>query len=205
MTDYSFLQTIRIVDNSNFRQPTSKNPVGFTVRLMADGSVYPSKELVERFNLRYKNKNQEDQGNGIDVLDSLTWSPMKDFPRMLLFGVSSKTNAKLDLFSSTKYDKETNEPKGDVLTQGSKSEELLTLVNNFNWFPLDGKYLDLKVMVDNGFTPENGIANLPKKVAKGPNAGQDTYERRENITFYPVEMVQPESVLINTEELSEVN
>jgi len=68
-------------------QPKETNPQGLTIRIFANGKVCPSQEAIEHFNLEFKNKDQEEQGNGFDVFDSKDWTPTAEFPRMLLFGV----------------------------------------------------------------------------------------------------------------------
>lgn len=201
--DYSFFNSIKIVDTGGLKSPKTKNPTGLTVRVFADGSVYPSQDLVNQFDLNYKNKAEEFQGNAFDVVDTAEWKPMQAYPRMIMFGLTPKSAPKVDLFGSTKYN-EDGTPKANVLTQGAKDENLLNLVKSLNWINNDQKYIDLKVVLEHPLNTEDGIAYIPKTISRGKDAGQNTYVRRENTTFYPVELVVAQPVVLNQALLDEV-
>jgi len=105
------------------------------IRIWKDGSVYPSKKLVDTFNLEYpvaaiteeekENKKVRSYefpsgtGNGLDVIDSRAWGMYKnDNPKQQFIAVAivPKSEPKIDLFGSTKYnDKGT--PLSSVLDQ----------------------------------------------------------------------------------------
>ena len=95
---YDFLKTIKLTDPGRVRAPKSNNPTGMTVRIFANGEVYPSQELVDKFNLEYLPATNENPSYGFDIVDSLTWTPLASAPRMILFGVTPKTLPKVDLF-----------------------------------------------------------------------------------------------------------
>jgi hypothetical protein len=110
------------------------NPAsGLVIRLWKDGSVFPSQELVDFFQLEYSNALTEEQlaeikeglaekpfrGNGFDVIDS------RDFPafnlgdqRVLIIAPAEKDLPKVDLFSSVGYN-EDGTPKVTVMDQGA--------------------------------------------------------------------------------------
>jgi len=187
---YAFLQGLTLKDTGRQRKPKENSPLGFTLRIFANGEVYPSKELVTKFNLEYTNKNNENKGYGIDVIDSVDWTPTANLPRMILLGITPKTEAKVDLFATCRYDTETGNPKSTVITQGSTSETLLNLVRSMGYLTEDQKYCDLELVLEHPITMEDGIANIPKLIEKGDRKGEKTYERRENVTFYAVNTVE---------------
>ncbi len=182
---YSFLTGIKLVDTNRQRAPKTNTPTGLTVRVMANGNVYPSPELVTRFNLEYTTKDATDVRNGFDVVDSLEWAPTATLPRMILFGVTRKKESKVDLFGTCRFN-EDGTPKSSVLTQGLPSETLLNLVRSMGYLTDDQKYVDLELVVEHPLTTEDGISNIPKVMERGEKKGEKTYERRENATYYPV-------------------
>ena len=194
--DYSFLEGLTLVDTGRQRQPKEVNPTGLAVRVFANGNVYPSKELIERFNLEYTTKEEQGTRNGFDVVDSTDWAPTAHLPRMILFGVTPKTEAKVDLFSSCRYTDD-NQPKSSVSSQGSDCQTLLNLIRSMGYLTEDQKYCDLQIVITHPITVQDGIANIPKVVERGERKGEKTYERRENITFYPVNT--PENLAPKTE------
>jgi hypothetical protein len=167
------------------RQPKEKNPTGMTVRVYANGEVYPSKELVEKYKLEYVNKESTEKANGIDVVDSTEWTPMATQPRMILFGITPKTEPKVDLFGSCKFNDD-GSPKSSVMTQGAASEELLNLTRSLGFLTPEQKYVDLVLLEQYPINTKDGLAYIPKTVSRGPKKGEKDYERRENVTFYTV-------------------
>jgi hypothetical protein len=182
--DYNFLRNITLVDTGRLRTPKEKNPTGLAVRIFSTGEVYPSLELASKYNLEYQ-KRGEDTNFGIDVVDSINWTPTATFPRMILFGFTPKKEAKVDLFGSCRWD-DNNMPKSSVISQGAKSETLLDLVRAMGYLTDDQKYVDLQLVEEFPINTENGISFIPKVMERGVKEGQPTYERRENVTFYPV-------------------
>lgn len=182
---YNFLNNIRLVDTGRLRKPKQDNPTGLTLRIFANGKVYPSKELVDKFNLEYLHKENENVSNAIDVIDSTEWSPLATAPRMILFGITPKTNKKVDIFGTSRYN-EDGTPKSSVINQGTASESLLNLVRSIGYLTEEQTYCDLEIVLEHPIKTEDGIAYIPKVVERGGRVGEKTYERRENMTMYPV-------------------
>lgn len=109
-----------------------RNPEsGLKIRVFYDGSVYPSQELVDKFNLEYSNRPEEVEGKktptiggfGFDVIDSKLFPAFKGIPegqRVLFIAPVMKSAAKVDLFGTTNYNDD-NTPKASVLSQGNKT------------------------------------------------------------------------------------
>lgn len=183
--DYSFLENLTLIDTGRMRTPKEKNPIGMAVRVYANGEVYPSTELVKKYDLEFVNKDSTEKSNGIDVVDSLEWEPLAAQPRMILFGISPKNRPKVDLFGTCRYNPDET-PKSSVLTQGSTSDTLLELVRSLGFLSNDQKYVDLVLLEQYPVTIKDGLAFIPKVVERGERKGEKTYERREGVTFYPV-------------------
>lgn len=182
---YSFLATLTLKDLGRQKQPKELNPTGLALRIFSTGKVYPSQELVNKFDLEYKPRvtDREQEGNGLDVFDSHAWTPLKEYPRMIMFYSIPRKEIKVELFARCLYN-DSNNPKSSVMSQGAESPFLLGLCKSMGYLTDDQKYVDL-VMVDVPVTPEEGIAYIPKKIEKGPKAGEETYERREHVVLYP--------------------
>lgn len=185
MSYYNFLANLTLTDPGRTRAPKDKNPTGLAVRIFSNGEVYPSKDLVEKFSLEYPNKDNQIGYFGFDVVDSTEWAPTATLPRMIMFGLTAKTEAKVDLFASCRWN-EDGTPKSSVLTQGAVSETLLTLVRSMGYLNENQKYCDLVLVTDYPVKTEDGLAYIPKMIERGKSKGEQTYERREDITFYPV-------------------
>lgn len=170
-----------------------KQPSGARIRLFNDGKVYPSPELVEKFELQYRAKGNPDQGNGMDIFSTSDWGqwPAGMPANLLIATFVPKSLAKVDLFASTKYDDE-GKPKADVLNQGSSVFgkfliPKLTETYGEDFFADGRLYLDLEVKEDKPLKPvNNGIYELPKPITKGKKAGTMGYERREKIVLFPL-------------------
>lgn len=182
-----------------------RNPEGLAIRLFRDGSVYPSQELVDKFNLEYTAKDSDTQNNGFDVIDISLYPTFQLGQRILIISPVSRKNGKVDLFGSTTYN-EDGSPKASVLEQGSKTfgmDDLIPAIQeiyNINMSKENGvEFVDL-VLVANPATNEpwslpNGktITYIPKKVSRGEAKGTISTIRRENPSFYaflPLAMTQ---------------
>jgi hypothetical protein len=183
--DYSFLSNLTLKDTGRLRQPKTNTPEGLSIRILANGSVYPSAEAVERFGLEYTKKDEQNTRNGFDVVDSHEWEPTKALPRMILLGVTPKTEPKVELFAGCRYDDE-GFPRSSVVTQGTVSETLLDLVRQMGYLTEDQKYCDLQIITTYPIKTEDNIAFVPKTIERGERKGEKTYERRENVTFFAV-------------------
>lgn len=203
MNKFDHLKNLVVKDPNSTKVKTvrtkeSKNPTGLTIRLYANGEVYPSEEAVNHFDLNYYHKDVM-SGHGFDVVDSKTWLPLTDQPRMLLFGWVSKHEPKVDLFAATRHEND-GTPKANVLEQGTVSTKLLNLVKEMGMWTTGVKFVDLVILTDYPVVTDNGIALIPKEVERGENKGKATYERRENETFYPVDVVTDGLNVENVEE-----
>lgn len=128
-----------------------RNPEGMAIRVFFDGSVFPSTELVGKFNLEYVPGTPattapvaegeeakvnvtpaEEPGFGFDVVDTKHF-PAFELPagyRVLLISPVNRKAGRVDLFASTTYEKD-GIPKSSVLDQGAKTygaEELIPML-----------------------------------------------------------------------------
>lgn len=220
MFNFDFLKntTLNAVEKTPAKTSTTKTAVernptnGASLRLFKDGSVYPSQDAVNKYNLEYSNfvPNNNTLGyeeyvtpNGFDVIDSRKWAqyPSNAQPVVFIAAVPKKSGL-VDLFASAKLE------GTSVMTQGSKTfgVELITMlqeVYNVELFTTQ-KYVDL-IIVDNVELPSlDGIYNVPKTVAKGENKGMTTTKRRENITVNPLALFTLDSDIdVGKEEVQE--
>jgi len=197
--DFSFLKntTLNKVEDINSTNTTTstkkveRNPTnGASLRLFKDGSIYPSQQCVDKYNLEYFNTSSE-FGNttghyGFDIIDSRKWSqyPQDAQPVVFIAAVPKKSGL-VDLFASAKLE------NTSVMTQGSKTfgAELITMlqeVYNVEDLFATQKYVDLQIVEDVTLPSLDGIYNVPKVVGKGADKGQATTKRRENITVNPL-------------------
>lgn len=182
----SLFGSMTLLDTARKREPKSKQPSGLAIRIFADGSVFPSDELIASGDLHYRNNDKgEKLGNGIDIIDSKTWDKLQDKPRTILAYFVPKKEAKVELFSS--YRSNANGvPQSQVAVQGNKSQLLLTLVKELGYMTEEQKYCDLEMLTSVSVTSPDGIMFVPKTVERGEKAGELTYVRRESITIYPL-------------------
>jgi len=194
---YQILQKLTLVDTKRVRAPKRKNPEGMTIRIFSNGEVYPSIELVTKFNLEY---GREKKGNGIDVVDSKEWGPLAKEERMILLAIVPRIEAKVDLFAQCRYDKD-GHPMATVLTQGSYSEVLLKLVQELGYLTPEQRYCDLELGLEWPVKTQDSIYNLPKSIERGERKGEKTYERREDILMVPANT--PENMKVFRQQASE--
>lgn len=170
---------------------------GADLRLFSDGAIYPSQALVEREQLEYQSKNSSTPEYGYDVFLSSDWAQYDHTrPAIVCIAKVSKHLAKVDLFSRVKYD-ENDKPKNSVLTQKNTSgEQLIHMLETVycedgeTLFDNGRTFVDLKIVTTAPIqAAHNGIYLLPKKFVKGKQAGQLTYERRESIQVYGLDLV----------------
>ena len=193
MTDFKHLDNLVIDDHrEGKREKTKEQQIrelkGLTIRLYQNGEVYPSRDLGMKFGLEYRTLEHKEKTNGFDLVDSTDWNPTKHLPRTIFVGVVAKTEPKVDLFSGVRYDQSGN-PINSVYDQGTKSKTLLELAKSMGWLAENDQYVDLVVRQEYPVTTKDGIAYVPKNVERGKNKDQKTYERRENVTFYPLDKV----------------
>ena len=191
--DYNFLNNLTLIDTGRTRTPKTKNPTGLTIRIFNDGSVYPSQEAVDKFNLQYLGKEANTNSFGFDVIDSAQWKVFENAPRVIVVGLTTKNQPKVELFASCKFN-ENGTPKADVMTQGSLSTTLLDLVKDLKYITEDQKYVDLRIVEEHPIKMEDGLAYIPKVFERGVKKGEKDYVKRENSTFY---ILEPQEMEVN--------
>lgn len=190
------------------RTAVTKNPEGLTIRVFANGKIYPSQELVNKFDLEYKVYDSILKGFGLDVFKSTDWGMFPvDAPQKYIFiAPVLKDSPKVDLFGSVKYN-EDGTPVNSVMEQGGGTfgEQLLEMILEVYGITLEkGSFLDLEVKADVVVKSPNDVYFIPKTVARGEKKGQITVIRRENITVMPlVPCVEITNILDNVEEVSD--
>lgn len=154
------------------------SPILHAIRLWKDGSVFPSRALVDAYDLEYKEaaitkieiplkEGQTEQkykneyfyisgpGNGFDVIDSRAWASYNAEGHMLFISPVQRDEPKVSLFSSVGYDAETGKPKNSVMDQGSSTygkDTLLDAVKEIYGIELNDEkeYVDLIVFTKYG-------------------------------------------------------
>lgn len=166
---------------------------GAQLRLFKDGRMFPSADLVKNHNLEYVSKG-EVTGNGFDIIDS-QHSPHypQGNPRVVMISLVSKSLPKVDLFGSVGYN-EDGSPKTNVISQGSSTTgkwliELLEEVYGEELFN-ENKFVDLVINEQIGLTTPNNIYQMPKKVSRGTNKGNISYERRTDTELWPLTLME---------------
>lgn len=193
-----------IKQTSKGRVAQEKNPQsGLTLRLFKDGSIYPSQELVDTYNLEYT---KDKSGNGFDIFSSSNWNQYpKDAENVVFITATSKSNARVDLFSIART---VNGVLTSIMNQGSKTFglELIPMLESTYGVSLfsDKKYVDLQVVEDVAINQD--IVYVPKMVNKGEHKGAMTTERRENVVLHPLAIISNDSKEeLKVEELETVN
>ena len=185
------------------RKAVEKSPTnGADLRLFKDGSIYPSQELVNAYELEY---NANKSGNGFDVFTSLDWNQYPSNAEAVVFIASiPKSETRVSLFSSAR---EVNGELTSVLAQGSKTfgTELITMLQQTyeNSLFTDNKYIDLVIVEDVELNLD--IVYVPKPINKGVNKGMMSTERRENVVLHPLALftveatTEPEMAVVEEE------
>jgi hypothetical protein len=213
----SFLKTIKVEDTAPRRGGGGSRKQWFpllpyAIRVWKDGSVFPSKGLVERFDLEYAARDTETLqvitgGNGFDVFASTDSQQFKspDTPLVWISPVA-KDKPKVDLFGSTGYN-EDGAPTSSVLDQGAntfgKNELLPLLKATYGVAPNEEGFIDLVLLGQDEeeanipFTLPDGkvLGYMPKRVSRGGSKGELTYAKRENpqvFALYPYALLHPE-------------
>jgi hypothetical protein len=186
------IQLTEVVGNVGVRvAKTQKNPTDADIRLFADGSCYPSKELVEEFQLEYQGKESETPEFGFDVFETTKWGMWPASEHFVMIAQISKHAKKVDLFGKTSYDSD-GHSRSSVIDQGAATfgKKLIAMLEqtyNEELFKNGNTSVDLLIVRDSPISQvPNGIYNIPKMMVKGKTAGTYSFERRENITIYPL-------------------
>src|SRR6185369_15099771 len=125
------------------KEESIRNMKGLTLRMYHNGEVYPSQELIDYFKLEYLGRHNEHVSYGLDVVDSTNWSPFKDRPRTIFVGAVSKSEPKVDLFATTRYN-ELGNPISSVQLQGTRCYVLKDIAKTVQgWYPAEeGDYTE---------------------------------------------------------------
>lgn len=197
---FDFLKNMELkeIEKAPVNSPNSKSPApGAHLRLFADGSLYPSAELVALHNLEYQNADSTSPENGYDVFVSTDWGQYTGTVPFVALALVSKHEPKVSLFSQTKYNDDKT-PKSSVLTQKTTAgEELIKALSTVylespdeNLFE-NKAYLDLALVLDQPVNKTaTGVYHLPKVIAKGKDAGKPSYVRREHVQIFPLTIVE---------------
>jgi hypothetical protein len=205
---FDFLNSIQLVAVEEVKveavsRKLEYNPTnGSDFRLFEDGRIFPSEELVTKYNLEYTSKDDA-KGNGFDVLSTKVWNWYPDNApgHVILISAVSKALPKVDIFSTSRYNAD-GTPISSVVSQGASTfgKELITMLEDvYNPAPEDAeegyvhasifgdnKFIDLKIIDSQSVTTPNDIYYIPKMVAKGKNAGEIEHIRRENLVLNPL-------------------
>lgn len=200
MKGLEFLKSAKLVSNEVIKPAVARTssakakiPETADLRIWKDGAIYPSAALVAEYDLQYRRAEVEDKGNGFDVFKSSDYPNTEKWPvenRIIFIAPVSKDakEGRVDLFASTRYNKETGDP-ADVLTQGAATfgEQLLEWIKDtYNEIPNEEGFIDLVIARTNGFNTDNGKYYIPKVVSRGEKKGESGIVTRENITLYPL-------------------
>ena len=207
--NFDFLRNVELVAPEKAK-PTRvnsiKNPEGMRIRVFGNGKIYPSKELVEKFNLEYVSKTSETEANGLDIFSSKNWGmfPQTTDSHVIFVIVVPKSSPKVDLFGQVSYDEDGN-PKRSVLEQGGGSfgKELLPMIEDVYGISIDKKeYRDFEIKEDIVIESPTGVYFVPKTITRGERKGEISVVRRENVTVMPLAPVVDEAP--NSEDVEEI-
>lgn len=203
MSNLDFLKNLSLLGEtkemltraSEARTKVDVTPTDADIRIFKDGRVFPSKELVEEFDLEYRPKNTDpsQRGNGFDIIDSREFHQYpKDNPAIMFITAVPKKEPKVDLFGTSMYDDEGN-PIKSVLTQGAstRGKEIIETLSSLYGLDKDKMfeetgYIDLIILRDYKLTTPNNIYYIMKKVARGERKGELEPIRREHLTLMPL-------------------
>lgn len=192
------------------------NPTGLAIRVWKDGSVLPSEELTDRFQLEYRPKGSATQGNALDVFPSSQAPFFKTPQPLIIINVVDKEKPKTDLFDSVGYyaigedfpeGASVGDPVKSVLDQGSStfgSKVLLPMIKEvYGIEPNEKGFIDLIVLgVDGEEATEsfplpaekNDMCHIPKPITRGDKKGLGSYVKREYpklYVLYPETLAHP--------------
>jgi len=206
-----FLKNIKVEDPALMKKSGGGgvrkewNPTGKTIRVWKDGSIFPSEELVEYFDLEYRPKDVDHQGNGLDVFPTSQFPIFKSPQPLILINVVDKAKPRIDVFGTVGYYAEAEgvelpegvkagDPQLSVLDQGAatfgKNRLLPMIKETYDVEPNEKGFIDLVVLGADGteatqpFALSKDFCHVPKAVTKGDLKGTATYQRREYPRLY---------------------
>lgn len=194
------------------------------IRVWRDGSVYPSKALVERFDLEYHDKpapveetkvvvggvgpeKWSHTGSAFDVFSSKDFPAFKAPKVFVLVNVTARAGGKADLFGSVGW-ADNGKVLASVLDQGATTfgkTDLIPMLKEVYGIELneENPATDLVFVGKDGaeamkhFVIEKGFCFVPKKLTRGDKKGTDTVVRREDPWLFilaPLKDVFPDRV-----------
>lgn len=177
-------------------------PTTADLRVFSTGAVYPSAALVASQDLEYRNKGVEPTGNGFDVFKSADWALTAKLPQsFLIIGALPKNSGKVDLFDQVRYNADGNKEDGNngatpmtsVLEQGSPTfgkQLIIWLEEVYGVTPNAEGFIDLVIVQAHALKTANNVYNIPKLIARGEKAGELSYQRREDMTYFPLAVAE---------------
>ncbi len=196
--NFSFLNTVTIAAVE--KKPTvaaarpkkQYQPLTADLRIWASGAIYPSDALNAEFLLEYQNKDAENKGFGIDIIETSEMPAIKSEQPFIAISFTQKDAGKVDIFASVGYN-EDGTPKVPVTEQGAATfgkETLLPMLERvYGIKPNEEGFIDLLIMREHKFESANGIYQFPKQVSRGEKKGEMSYVRRENQAVFPLVFV----------------
>ncbi len=225
---FDFLKNIKLEDNKTViptkergkRSTMLVNPTGLRIRLFKDGRVFPSAELIEKFDLEFRSKDSDTKGNGFDVVrtDKYANYPQTGYPHVILVAATKRELGKVDLFASCNYVTEKTleknpelvlgAPMSSVLEQGTATfglTELIPMLKEIYGFEFteDQKFVDLEIDTETVLSTSDGIYFLPKLITRGKDAGKLEMQRRENIQLMPLSIVAEAAETVSADNAEE--
>ena len=199
--DLSFLNDINLGEAKVSAQSTGGKKVNLQpekgdIRVFRNGRIYFSDEFRALVN-----------EGGIDFVDSRKWNMYpSNAPKHVVFmcivpkeklddkKLAQKVAAKLDVRQES-----TTSPIAAV------RDRLIPMLKDIYGVDTEAPFFELKMVQDTfivkrdeeGNPKKNAIYTIPKIVSSGENKGEDTYVRRENVTFYPLIVVETEPVIVD--------
>jgi len=175
---------LKFLNNPDFKLETVEKAVTRSINLQPENGgdirIHRNGKIVYSDEFRAK----VGEG-GLDFIDSRQWSLYpKNAQEHLIFlcivsDLTAKHSAKVDVRKES-----VNSPSTAV------KNHLIPLMRDLYTLNPDFNSVELKVNYDFPVTNEEGVYNIPKVVSSGSAKGENTYTRRENVTFYPVTLVK---------------
>jgi hypothetical protein len=187
--DLSFLNNINLGE-AEVSQPREGNRVSLQpekgdIKVFRNGRIYFSDEFRAKVS-----------GGGIDFVDSRKWGMYPEGAPDLVFicivpkekiedkAISQKVAAKIDVRQES-----TKSPIASV------RDRLIPMLKEIYGANTEASSMELKVVENAPLTKTSGIYSIPKVVSSGEHKGEDDSVRRENVTFYPLVLVETNPVI----------
>lgn len=192
MLDLSFLKdvTIQEVERTRATKGGNNYPSSGDMKVHRSGKLFFSESLrtklsdVSGFQEEEFVKGVTEKGTlayGIDVVDSRKWNlyPKNASQDLVFVCLTPLVNPKL----SAKVDIRQESVNAKI---AAVEKSLIPMLQEIYGISTDFSSVELEIKWDMPLTNEKGIYQIPKVISGGERAGEDTYVRRENVTFYPL-------------------